>query len=375
MNNVAQGEKGGAISVRQLCFFFCFLMPVSKLMEVPATLARYAEGDLLFPALLHFLLQGGMVTLFLFFAKKWDRSLFEIIEEKTNETFARVFYFLLAAFYLFFTLLPLLDLERFVYADFFDTTPSLSAFVPFFFLSAYIGAKSLRAFGRCCDLSMPLFLVAFLGLTVMAVGAADFSNVLPFFGTPVSRSMKGFFRTFVHFSDTALLLPLLGEYRYQKGDGKKVALAYGGGTVFVLFFLAVFYGIFSSIAPRQSYAFNKVGQYFPALSVVGRVDLLLVYLMTVLLLFYYSFPIQLSVHCLSRATACENKVLLSSIVNVLLLLFTLIFERYYFEIKETVSRRLCFLFPLFAYGAYAVLLFFLPKKKAKENRLCATENR
>ena len=51
--------------------------------------------------------------------------------------------------------------------------------------------------------------------------------------------------------------------------------------------LAVFYGVFGAVAPKQEFAFSKTAQYFQALTVVGRFDLLLIYLMTIVLLFYY----------------------------------------------------------------------------------------
>ena len=72
----------------------------------------------------------------------------------------------------------------------------------------------------------------------------------------------------------------------------------------------MFYGIFGPLAPRQEFAFIKTAQYFPALSVVGRFDLLLIYMMTVVLLFYYSFVLQSSVLCFARAIGTEKRVLI-----------------------------------------------------------------
>ena len=50
-------SKNESVYGRQIAFAAAFLLPVSKLLEVPSLLARFAAGDLLVPALLHFLWQ------------------------------------------------------------------------------------------------------------------------------------------------------------------------------------------------------------------------------------------------------------------------------------------------------------------------------
>lgn len=260
-----------AINGRQLCFFAAFLIPVSKFLSAPAALAFFAKGDLLIPALTHYLLQAAILAVILFLASRTDKSFFDLLSDTFGVLTARIVYILYSLYFIFFMLLPILNVERFVYSAFFDTAPYLFAFTPFFFLSGFICTKNLKSFGRCADIAFPLFIVSFVGLMVLSVGEADFTNILPMFGTPFKSTGNAIVRTFGQFSDTALFLPLLGTYRYKKGDGKKIMLSYGLGAVFVLFFLAVFYGIFASLAPKQPYAFAKIGQYFGALSVVGKI--------------------------------------------------------------------------------------------------------
>lgn len=180
-------------------------------------------------------------------------------------------------------------------------------------------------------------------------GEADFSNIMPIHGTPFRSTAKGFTISLSSFSDTALFLPLLGSYRYKKGDGKKVMFSYGLGALFVLFFLAVFYGIFSSVALRQEFAFVKTAQYFQALAVIGHFDLILTYLMTVVLLFYYSFILQSSVLCFSQAIGAEKRVWISAALNAALFLFAILCNRYYKRLFGFITGRLFWIFPIFAY--------------------------
>lgn len=357
--------KQPPISCRQLCFFCAFLLPVSKLLQAPSLLAYYAGGDLLVPAFLQYLLQGAMLAGLLFLASRWQESIFELISKKLGKVAARVLYLFLAAFYLFFSLLPVLELERFVYTAFFDAAPGVYAFIPFFLLAAYVSTKGLKSFGRCCDLAMPFFLSSFLGLMIMSVPNADFSAILPVFGTPAKSVGLGFLRSLVHFSDTALLLPMLGAYRYQKGDAKKVLSSYALGAGFVLFFLAVFFGTFTTLAPLKSYAFDKIAVYFGALEVVGRIDLLLVYLMTILLLFYYCLPLQLCVECFTSSVGLKTKWVTSAVISALLLLLTVFFNRFYGVLYSLITTKLLWIFPFAAYlvPLFCLVLALISKKK------------
>lgn len=343
-----------------------FSSPSPSFLAVPALLAYYAKGDLLLPALAQYLLQGAVLAVILFIASRTDKSFYDLIADTLGAVTAKIVYILYALYFVFSALLPILDLERYVYTAFFDAAPSLSAFAPFFILSAFICTKNIKAFGRSADIAMPFFLVSFIGLMIMSVGQADFSNILPIFGTPVKSSAIGFLRTIGHFSDTALFLPLLGSYRYKKGDGKKVMFSYGLGALFVLFFLAVFYGVFGAVAPKQEFAFSKTAQYFQALTVVGRFDLLLIYLMTIVLLFYYCFVLQASVLCFAKAINTEKKVWISAILNVLLFLFALFFNKYYNKIYYLITVRLFWIFVLFA-DVVPLLCLFL-KRRNRESK-------
>lgn len=354
------------INGRQLCFFAAFLVPVGKLLTAPAILSYYAKGDLLLPALAHYILQAAILAVILFIASRTDKSFFELLADNVGTVFARIVYIFIAAFLVFSALLPLLDMEQFVYTAFFDTAPSLYAFAPFFILSGFVCTKNLKAFGRSADISMPLFLVAFIGLMIMSVGEADFSNLMPVFGTEFKSSATGFVRTFPHFSDSLLFFLLLGHYRYKKGDGKKVMLSYGLGALFVLFFLAVFYGIFSSIAYRQEFAFVKTAQYFGAISVIGHIDLILTYLMTVVLMFYYCFVLQLAVHSFARAIGTQKRVLISAVLNALLFLYAIFLNQHYNKLYFLISKYLFWLFPVFAY-ALPLLGLCLKRSPEKKN--------
>ena len=361
--------KDGVYS-RQIAFAAAFLLPMAKLLETPRILAKYAVGDLLLPALLHSLVEILVLLGVLYAASRSEIPLIERLKTALGKGIYFV-YALYAAYFLFAAVLPLLDMEKFVYAAFFDTAPTTFSFAFFFVFSAFVCTKGLKSVARSADICLFLFLLPFLALIVMGFSAADFSTLLPLFERDFSAYATSFRRTKPYFSDVVLLLPLLANLSYKKGDGAKITLGYAAGTTCVLLFLSVFFGIFSSLAPREHYAFSKIAQYFPALSVVGRIDLVFVYLLSIVLLFYTCLPLQYTTNLLADIFSTKHKTLLSALLNFFFFLGVLFLNKYYDTIHNLISGNLFFIFILIA-DMVPLFLLFLPNsvpKKTKKSKV------
>ena len=356
-------RKSEQLYARQIAFCAAFILPAGKFLETPSLLASAAKDDILIPALLHFLSQTLVLLGVLYAASKSKKTLFERLQECLGRWAVAVYVFF-AVFYLFAAILPLLDLEKFVYAAFFDTAPTTFSFAFFFFLLAFFCAKGLKSVGRCADLCLFLFLLPFLSLLAMAFFEADFSRLLPFLGTSFKGSMQSFSKGTPHFCDALLLFPLIANRKYEEGDGIKIMSGYWAGCVMCLAFFAVFFGIFSSLAPREHYAFLKIAQYFPALDVVGRIDLLFVYLLSVVLLFYTSLPLLYTTEFSVRMFGREQKTFPAAILSLVLFVFVLFMNKYYDSFYAVIGGTLL---PIFWFISYLLPLFclILPVKKER----------
>ncbi len=362
MKSLPSTLQNDGVCARQIAFFGAFVLPIYKLVEAPSLLASFAKGDLLLPALFHYLFQAGILALLLFAVSRSDKPLLFRMEETLGKNVIIV-YIVYALFFLLTAVLPLLDLEKFVYAVFYDTAPTLFSFVFFFILCAFVCTKGLKAVGRFSDIALVLFLAPVLLLLLMSLVEADISNLLPFFEQPAKQSVKAFSSTLPHFSDVVFLLPLLINLNYKKGDGKKIMGGYALGGFFTLLFLAVFYGVYSTIAPKQHYAFSKLAQYFPALSSIGRIDLLLVYVLCIVLFFYTCLPVFYSCGCIAKLFPTRRKTWISAGICLIAFLFVLFFNRKYNAIYTLFTQKLTLPFLLFADFIPLFLLFFIKRKK------------
>ena len=194
----------------------------------------------------------------------------------------------------------------------------------------------------------------------MSLAESDFSHLLPLFGTKFGDTMSAFTHTTSHFSDLILLLPLLLFYQPKtSGDCKKVLYGYWTGAALSLLFFSVFFSVYSSIAPREHYAFSKIAQYFPALDIIGRIDLIFVYLLFITLLFYTCLPLLYTTACTTTLFRTEKKTLFSFLLNVGVFFFIFFCNKYYDAFYTLISGKLYWIFWIFA-DILPLLLLFLP---------------
>ena len=123
MNALLQPPQNSHIYGRQIALFAAFVLPVYKMLELPSLLAQFAGGDLLLPAFLQFLSQFTVLLGVLYTVSRSKKPLFVRLEERLGKG-VYVFYAVYALFFLFVAVLPLLDLEKFVYAVFFHSVTS-----------------------------------------------------------------------------------------------------------------------------------------------------------------------------------------------------------------------------------------------------------
>ncbi len=365
--------KNGNIYARQIAFCAAFILPLGKFLEAPALLSRYAKGDILLPALLQFLVQSLVLLGVLYAASQSEKSLLTRLQERLGKGIV-ILYALYALYFLFAAALPLLDLEKFVYAAFFDTAPTTFSFGLFFLLLAFVCTKGLKSVGRAADLCLFLFLLPFLALIGMGLFETDLTRLLPFFGTDFRGISQAFIKSTPHFSDVALLLPLIAAYQYKEGDGVKITLGYWVGAALTLLFFAVYFGIYSTLAPREHYAFSKIAQYFPALDVIGRIDLIFVYLLSVVLLFYTCLPILYTTQLTARCFGWKKRALLSAAISLILFFLVLFTNRYYNTFYSVISGRLVPIFWLVA-DMVPLFLLILPKTHHKKEEPYAQDSR
>lgn len=306
------------ISVRQICFIMLFYTAVSKFILYPSELAMQSGRDLLFSAAPDFLIQGVVVWAVAYLCSRTDKTFFQLIAGTLGNVTARIIYGLFALFFIICTIMSLFEQKLYVHDIFYDTVPSLVVFLPFFLFAVYAASKGFENIGRSADICMPIFLISMLFILSMSLLEVKWEEFLPVLKTPLKDVFGSSLGTAYRFFEPCWLLMFMGHFKYKKGDAAKITLSYAGGALFVMLILAVFYGVYGAAAPTRAFAISKIALFFPAIDVIGRIDLIALYALEVVMLFALVLNIQLAVHCLTECTGYQNKAVFSLIVNFIL---------------------------------------------------------
>ena len=335
------------ISVRQICFIMLIYTAVSKFVTYPTQLSVLTGRDLLFSAAMNFFLQGVIIWAVSFLCSRTDKTFFELIEGTLGNIVARIVYGLFALFFMVCTLMPLLEQKVYVHAIFYDMLPSLLVFLPVFFFTVYAASKGFENIGRCADICLPLFLISMLLVLVMSLHEIQWDNFLPMFKQP-KTIFKSSLASAYRFSEPAFLLMFAGHFKYKKGDAAKITLSYIGGALFVIAVLAAFYGIYGDMSESRSFAISKISLFFPAIDLIGRIDLLALYILEVAMLFALVLNIQLAVHCIEKCTGYKNRAVLSVAVNAIFLILIVVLDNSFSAINSVWSKWMWIVFLIFA---------------------------
>ncbi len=355
------------LSARQIYFFLAFVAPVGKLVVLPARLAEYAGNDLWIPAAVQFLLQAAIVFCVLLLAKR-NMSLFELLENTFGKAVAGIAVLLFGLFLLYAGLLPILEQKLFVQGVFYDTLPSLLAFTPFFLFAAYLCSKPLSSYGRVFDLLAPIAAAGLAGVLLFSAANADYGAVLPVGASGAEGLLRGTAYSFSWFFDSVLLLFFLGKFEYKKGMAWKGALCYLGGGAAVVFFLIVFYGIFEGTAINQLFAFTKTSKYFSGFTVLGRVDYLFIFALSLVMAFYCALPLSGAIESCVQVFGRRKYLptLLAVGIGVLYFVFTWLFDYRFGDVMSAVSQKAFWVFPVFTVLLPALCL--LLKRRRSHDR-------
>lgn len=349
---------------RQICFILAVYTAVTKVILYPTLLALQSGRDLLFSALIDFLVVGGIVWAVSFLCSKTDKTLFKLIEDNVGNICARIVYGVFAAFFMLATIVPLFEQKSYTHAIFYDTVQSLIVFIPFFFFAIYASSKGFKNIGRCADICLPLFIVSMLFIFIMSVGEIKPNSFLPMLKTPLDKVFFGSLSTLHCFVEPCWLLMFMGHFKYKKGDSAKITLSYAAGAAVTLFTLFVFYGIYGDTAMSRHFAISKISLFFPAIEMLGRMDLLALYILEAVMLFALVLNVQLAVHCIEKCTGYDNSAVLSLAVNGVLLALLVVFESKFHSILDVYRQWMWIVFAVFAI-VMPVLVWLFPRRKKR----------
>jgi hypothetical protein len=248
-----------------------------------------------------------------------------------------------------------------VHGVFYETIPSILVFLPFYIFAIYAGSKKFANVGRCADVCMPIFALSLALIFIMSIGECRFDALLPVLKGQVGKVASCSLFSITRFSDSAFLLLFLGNFKYKKGDCAKITLSYALGGAVVILFLAMFYAIYGPLSAAQPYAIAKMGLFFSAINLLGRVDLFAIYSLNIVMLFAYALNIQAAAYCLKKVIGLDIYPIYSLIINVILIAVCFIFNNNFVGVSNFTYNYFWAVAIIFAYALPLSCIFMRRK--------------
>lgn len=314
----------------------------------PTELSILSGKNLLFPALVNFAAGALAILSISILSSKTDKTFFGLLKSSIGGVGARIVYGFFAAFFVLSAILPIFEHKQYIHAVFYDTASSIVVFLPLFVFTAYAASKKFTNIGRCADICLPIFAVCMFMIFIMGMGEAEFITLLPILKENPQNVLQGIRGTALWFVEPCWLLMFMGHYKYRKGDAARITLSYVGGALVVLLFLAMFFGIYGGIAPSRTFAIARTSLFFSAIESIGRIDLVILFILEVVILFSLALNIQLGVHAASECVGTDKYWLVSLIVNAALAIIFVTFDHFYSEIRGLYYNYFWILILIFA---------------------------
>lgn len=353
------------IKIRQICFLLIGMMPITKLLMYPAILPYYTQNDVLLSAAINFILQGVVIGFVLWLSKRTNCTFLQLLQNTFGNIAASIIYALFILFLLLSSFSIISEQKVFVIHTLYENIPSYANFLPFFIVSFLACSKSIKTIGRAADLCMPIFVFAFLAIIGLSLFNINLSSILPIGGAK-SGIFKGSLMSSVWYTDCLYPLFFLGNFKYEKKSFLKVGISYGIGAICVMLFLAIFYSLYGDLSLLRQNSMAHIAKFTTAFTSIGRIDFVFIFALTLVHIFYSIVPLHLAVTGIIDIFPKWNKLLVSGIVNLIMLVLVWFSNYDYAAIQHFYNGYFWIFAAIFAY-ILPISAIFLKKGRRATN--------
>ncbi len=349
------------VSSRQLTVFFLLVAPLTKFLVLPSLLFFTASRDAYIVVLCYLAIDIIFLALMLDLVKNDKRTLSEILTDAIGTVGKNIVFVILGLYFLLKTLMPVLEQALLSHNILYESSPSLALVIPIFAVLCYGGIVGFKSSFRTIELLTMLFAFGIVTMILSAMFASDVQGIFPVLEYGVSPIIKSLFSFSLWFGDFVILLPLLGNIKKVKHTTRNILIAFTIGMATVTVMYIIILGIFGVLAPRQLYIITKVSKYSVALSNLGRVDFLFIAINLVGMILHTTILFTSMVYFFHEALKI-NKTIISWVISILLLVFTMMYLLRFKAITNIVISAFSY-FVLAVQYIFPLIIYALAKWK------------
>ena len=285
-----------SVNIWQTGIFIFIIIFANKVLLLPSLLYRDANVEGIFCYLILFLLEIGLIFLFIVLKSKFPNVSFaSLVKEKFGIVTLKIIYFLLIIFF-FCKLILIYNVTYIFFKDLIykenDTIIFLVCFLPIINYLAFVG---LRVLGRTCQLFFPLILI--IALFCVIISFIGISSTPLFYQSNVSEVLISSLKHISSFGDVIFLYLFMDKIDYKKGDGKKLVFFALSAMILIILMAIAFYFSYTYTSFMHQYAIFEVMGNIKDYGGLGRIDVIAV----ILIIFLTYFQMGIYLKCFTES--------------------------------------------------------------------------
>ena len=288
--------KDRSINIWQAGIFLFIIIFANKILVLPSLLYSGANIEGMFCYLISFLLEIGLITLFIFLKRKYPTYSFsKLVKEKLGVITLKIVYVLIA-FFFFCKLILIYNVTYIFFKDLiYKSSGNFLFLICLLPIVNYLAVCDLRSFGRTVQLFFPIIFIILLFCVITSFIGIE--GMPLFFQSNVSDVFLTTIKHTTAFGDVIFLFLFMDKIEYKKGDGRKLFFLSLLAMIFVCLIMLAFYFSYTYTSFMHPYAIFEILGNVKDYGGLGRIDVVAVIL--VMILTYLQMGIYLKCFTLS----------------------------------------------------------------------------
>lgn len=344
------------LSTRQANAILFVVMIASKLIMLPSVISYFSEQDTIFVFLFSFILDFAFSLGVICLIDRLDETILHFLERKIGKLLTIIIAVLFA---LLFTMKSVdIIIENYILFDekiYVELNKSLF-FLMMLVFSCYFASRQLRSFRRTVEILLFLICFSFVLTVIVSFAGMRFNNLLPMFTTGARNIFVQVFKKNFWFGDFIFMLPFVGNVQKIKFTKKRFIMTYVFSSIVILFFVAIFLGIFNQTASMHRICMLDICGIEPRLISEGRFNWLVDFSFPIASLFVLAYCGYCAVNCFQYFV--KQKFLSDKTISVMLYIGLGVGALIYFDFNWTnFFNFIDFIGPYYCFAIQYVLVF------------------
>lgn len=351
-----------ALKLRQVCLFFIAFLPVTKFFMLPSILALNSGEDLWLSSLLSIGLDLLTVVILTIVCVKSKMTFYNLLEFNFGKIGSKIILSFYLVYFLIKSIIPINEQETFIENTLYENIPTILSFMPFFVFAFYLCQKQLRILGRLADVMWIFTSLGFVFLCAISISNVDFASILPIGARGFNNILRASYKSHIWQGDCVYLMFFIGNFTVNKNKAWKIPLCHFIASLLVVLFMIMFYGIFTSIAHRQTFSLTEIAKYSSVINAIGRFDYIGIMLILMSTAISISLPLFFATDICAYLFNAKKRWIFALIICILIFCILKFLGEYFYTIQNLLLTYGNAFFIVFS-NILPMLTIFLKKEK------------